>query len=270
MLDKFQAFQARRGRVQPDNVHHRLNIIASLDPAWQDNRDYYILELVISLAILSTVGNITIWLVRHLFADPDVLGKVRAEVEQLLVQSDQGAKPVVELSRLRESCHWLVASWYEVLRLHMTGVPRQAINNFELSGGERIKKGDIILLPMSESNRDARLWADPGEFAPGRFIGDDGKVVYSLTRKVKAFGVAGNMCPGRYHAFGVIMAVVTSLLLTFDVNAIDGGWAKPVAGGGISGGFDRCANDVRVELAKKDEWRHRKLPLEFSRDLFRV
>jgi len=271
LLDKFQAFQASHKDILPDNLHHRLNIISSIDPrSWKDNPDYYIVELVTSLAILSTLGNITIWLVRYLFANPDVLAKIKSEVQILLNSSKHGDKPtaMINLSAIRHSSPHLLSSWYETLRLHMTGVPREAVRDFRLHSGKTIQKGDIIFLLMAESNRDPQLWEDPERFIPDRFIGRDGKVVTALTRKVKTFGVAGNLCPGRHHAFGVVMAVVVSLLVTVDVSVCGegGGWPEPVVGSSVSGGgFDRCDGDeVRVKVGKRERWRERRLLFEFE------
>lgn len=267
LLGKFRAFQERHEGILSDNVHHRVNIIPPLDSAWKNNPDYYIIELVTSLAILSTVGNITVWLIRYLFAHPKILDKVKAEVEQLAEGSGPAA---VDLGEIRQSCPWLLASWYETLRLQMTGVPREAVRDFQLAGGERIHAGDIIFLPMAESNRDPHLWERPREFAPDRFIREDGKLAYAGVRKVKTFGVAGNLCPGRYHAFGVVMAVAVSFLLALDVREVGDGWPKPVAARSvIGGGFDHYADEVRVELAKKDGWSGKILPLAFSSNFYR-
>jgi hypothetical protein len=153
----------------------------------------------------------------------------------------------------------------------MTGVPREAVADFELGEGERIRKGDILFLLMAEANRDPTLWERPGEFMPERFIGEDGKVAYALARKVKTFGVAGNLCPGRYHSFGIIMGVVIGLLLTVELESVEGRWGSPVAARSVcAGGFDRCKNEVRARLSKQNGWQWRKLNFEFSGNLFRV
>jgi hypothetical protein len=58
--------------------------------------------------------------------------------------------------------------------------------------------------------------------------------------------------PRRYQAFGVIMAVVVSMLLTLDVRELGGGWPEQVAARSMrGGGFDRCEDDVRVEVSRR-------------------
>ncbi|KAK4451009.1 cytochrome P450 [Podospora aff. communis PSN243] len=302
LLSKLRSFHAAHSTIRSDNIAHRLNIITSPSSThqhhqkrnhqqqqqpWHTNPDYSTIELVTSLAILPTVGNITIWLLRHLFSHPALLAQVRSELTNLITTQSSTStstpttsKPTLNLSQIRTSCPYLMASWYETLRLHMTGVAREATQGFTLAGGEEIEKGDILFLPMAQSNRDARVWDRPGEFWPERFVtrsvgGGDGeekreKLAYALTRKVKGFGVAGNLCPGRYHSFGVIMGVVVSVMVMCEVEVVGkGGWEarKPVVAGGVSaGGFDRCGDEVEVVLRRKGG---RGLALEWEGGMFR-
>ncbi|KAK0622766.1 cytochrome P450, partial [Immersiella caudata] len=245
LLSKLRTFHIAHPTVLPDNIAHRLNIITSLSPdkqrqAWYANPDYSIIELVTSLAILPTVGNITIWLLRHLFARPDILSKVQSEITKLTSSpSTKDALPTIDLSQIRNACPNLMAAWYETLRLHMTGVAREATASFPLSSVDgEVQKGDILFLPMAESNRDPKIWDHPREWFPERFIDPGtGKLTYALTRKVKGFGVAGNLCPGRYHSFGVIMGVVVGMVVAMEVEPLGGsGWEGPVVAGGVSAG----------------------------------
>ena len=157
-------------------------------------------------------------------------------------------------------CPWLVAAWYETLRLHMTGVPRLARRDFTLALPESteplaVTKGDIFLLPMCTSNLNTATWGpDAHSFAPGRFITLDGEVSLSLTRKVKSFGVAGNLCPGRVFGTEVAMAVIAGTLRTFDVrSAGDKPFCVPSVRKGFSVGFERYENDVKVVLVKREK-----------------
>jgi cytochrome P450 len=238
------------------------------DPNWADNPDYYAIELIMALAILSTVGNITVWLIRHILADPAVLQRILAQIDDLVSRGDGMS---VDLSNLHEACPLLVASWFETLRLHMTGTPRMVVNDFQLNTGERLRAGDIVLLPQSEPNRDPATWVAPGRFLPDRFLDEQGRLVPSRTRKVKDFGVTGNLCPGRYFAFGLVMGLTVSVLATVDVQpGGDGGtWPEPRASTGVSGGFEQCVNDVAVRVTRKGKWVGQELPVSFARGLFR-
>ncbi|KAF4980369.1 hypothetical protein FZEAL_3599 [Fusarium zealandicum] len=238
--------QHRESRVR--TVAHAINVVAHSDPNWETNPDYYNIEMVSALGLLATPSTLSVWLVRHLLATPELLRVIMREVDGLeVVQAETLDSPKLDLAHVRTLCPWLVASWYETLRLHMTGVPRLARHAFSLAvpGTEplSVSQGDIFLLPMCASNLDAATWgSDAASFNPGRFMASSGELNNSLIRKVRAFGVAGNLCPGRVFGFEVAMAVVAGTLRTFEIKRADGGgfWVPRVRKG-FNVGFERCS-----------------------------
>ncbi|KPM39893.1 hypothetical protein AK830_g6669 [Neonectria ditissima] len=249
-LREFHA-QHRSARVQ--SVAHAINVVAQADPDWETNDDYFNIEMVSALGLLATPSTLSVWLMRHLLEAPDLLNAIVQEVQRLNdVQSEFGAR--LDLTNVKTLCPWLVASWYETLRLHMTGVPRLARHDFDLNVPDSdplaVSQGDIFLLPMCASNHDATIWGgDAAFFVPGRFISRSGDL-NSLTRKVRAFGVAGNLCPGRVFGFEVAMMVVAGTLRTFEVRG-DGDFCVPDVRRGFNVGFERYADDVKVVLVKR-------------------
>ncbi|PIL37513.1 cytochrome P450 [Ganoderma sinense ZZ0214-1] len=249
-------FAHRSSRVQ--TVAHGINVIAHSDPQWETNPDYFNIEMVSALGLLATPSTLSVWLVRHLLASPAILRLVADEVQRLpVVPGETSGLPRLDLARVRELCPWLVAAWYETLRLHMTGVPRLARHAFDFalpdSDPVAVAQGDIFLLPMSAPNRDPELWgADAEAFNPGRFLTPAEELSAALIRKVHAFGVAGNLCPGRVFGTEVALAVVGGLLRTFEVRSVDGKkfWVPGVRRG-FNVGFERYADDVEVELVRR-------------------
>ncbi|KAM5341678.1 hypothetical protein ACJ41O_014709 [Fusarium nematophilum] len=248
--------QHRESRVR--SVAHGINVVAHSDPNWETNPDYYNIEMVSALGLLATPSTLSVWLLRHLLATPELLRVIVEEVQRLqVVQGETLDSPRLDLSEVKTLCPWLVASWYENLRLHMTGVPRLARHDFNLAlpGSDplSVSQGDIFLLPMCASNLDVATWGpDAATFNPARFITGAGQVSNSLIRKVKAFGVAGNLCPGRVFGFEVAMAVVAGALRTFEIQGVDGrGFWVPDVRRGFNVGFERYADDVKVVLAKR-------------------
>ncbi len=214
--------------------------------------------MVSALGLLATPSTLSVWLVRHLLAAPEILRRVVDEVQQLpVVPGHTSGLPRLDLARVRELCPWLVAAWYETLRLHMTGVPRLARHAFDLalldSDPVSVSQGDIFLLPMSASNRDAARWgADAAAFSPGRFVTRAGELDAPLVRKVRAFGVAGNLCPGRVFGTEVALAMVGGLLRAFEVRSVGGKeFRVPGVRRGFNVGFERYADDVEVELVRR-------------------
>ncbi|KAM0427785.1 hypothetical protein ACHAPT_007242 [Fusarium lateritium] len=248
--------QHRESRVK--TVAHAINVVAHSDPNWETNPDYYHIEMVTAIGLLATASTLSVWLVRHLLATPELLRIVVDEVQRLqVVQAETQAGHKLDLTNIRTLCPWLVASWYETLRLHMTAVPRLARHEFglELPGSEplAVSQGDLFLLPMSASNLDTNAWGpDAASFQPSRFINSAGELSNSLIRKVKAFGVAGNLCPGRVFGFEVVMAMVAGTLGTFEVKSADSKeFTVPGVRGGFNVGFERYADDVKVVLSKR-------------------
>ncbi|KAH7122904.1 cytochrome P450 [Dactylonectria macrodidyma] len=259
LSDRLRAFHFEHREARVQTVAHAINVVAHSDPDWETNPDYFNIEMVSALGLLATPSTLSVWLMRHLLATPDLMRVISAEVQLLKeVRGEASGAPKLDLTDVRTLCPWLVASWYENLRLHMTGVPRLARNDFSLAmpGSDplAVSTGDIFLLPMCASNLDANTWGpDAASFVPGRFInGRTGELNNSLIRKVRAFGVAGNLCPGRVFGFEVAMMMVAGTLRTFDVRSVDGRdfWVPGVRKG-FNVGFERYADDVKVALVRR-------------------
>ncbi|KAM0234955.1 hypothetical protein ACHAP5_009891 [Fusarium lateritium] len=247
-------FQHREARVQ--TTAHSINVIAHSDPNWETNPDYYHIEMVSALGLLGTTSTLAVWLTRHLLTDPDLIQVILKEVQQLKHVEGE-ARPRLDFANVRTECPWLMASWYETLRLHMTGVARIARHDFMLNLPDSepiaVPQGEIFMLPMCASNLDVESWGpDAATFKASRFIDKAGEVSASAVRKVRAFGVAGNMCPGRVFGTDIIFSVIATMLRTFDIEAAPGEkFREPTLRGGFNVGFERYGDDVRVLLKRK-------------------
>ncbi|PFH55339.1 hypothetical protein XA68_18560 [Ophiocordyceps unilateralis] len=242
LLDRLRSFHRQHVESRTWSVAHRINAVAMTDANWEDNEDYYRCELLEALGLLATASTLSVWLVRHLLADPDLLRTVVSQVRRL-ESSD--------LASVRTTCPHLVAAWYETLRLHVTAVPRVATRDIDLVGSP-ISEGDVLIMPMLSFNLDPKTWGpDSHLFSPRRFLDDDGKLRSARTRKVRGFGVAGNLCPGRTFGFDTAMASVATLLRDFDVVVLGGEKSPlPRAKAGVAVGFERLADDVEVRLSR--------------------
>ncbi|EJD40145.1 cytochrome P450 [Auricularia subglabra TFB-10046 SS5] len=256
LLTRLRAFHAQHRATRIQSVAHGINIIAQSDPDWEANADYYSIELVSALGVLASPSMLSVWLMRHLLAAPsEFLDRVVKEAQSLSPHKD-GKR--LDVSDVRTRCPWLVAAWHETLRLHMTTVPRIARHPFSLplqdsAQSLSVDQGDIIVLPMCASNRNPDLWAEPSSFAPERFITADGRLDAALVSRVRAFGVAGNLCPGREFGSNVALAIVAGFLRTFAVHRVDGGDGPlrlPSVARGFNLGLERPKDDVRIRLVK--------------------
>jgi cytochrome P450 len=262
LLSRLRTFHEDHRTTFSKPAVHRLNAVAVSDPNWEDNPDYYMVELLMSLAVFPTLSTLTVWLLRHLLVDTPLLKIVVDEIQKLRGACHGQDEPpnTVDLSSLRTTCPWLVASWHEALRLHMTVVPRSVQKDFDLvvpSTGKTVSlnTGDILLVPMCTANMDPQIWgSDFKVFNPARFITPLGKLSIPLTRKVRGFGIAGNLCPGRHYAFTTAMSVLVAVFLSVDIRGKDNkGFRAPKSAGGFSGGFERHGNDDRAVVSRRRE-----------------
>ncbi|KAM4067268.1 cytochrome p450 [Hirsutella rhossiliensis] len=267
LIERLMTFHREHPQGVETSVAHRINAIAMSDQDWQSNVDYYRCELLEALGLLPTASTLSVWLVRHLLADPELRRKVTEEVRRVEPAKDDdeshgnttsssSCSPSgrLDLSDIRTRCPHLVAAWHETLRLHVTAVPRVVTGDFELPVPSRatpvaVKEKDVILLPMLAFNLDPQTWGpDAGTFSAERFLDGSGRLSTQRTRKVRGFGVAGNLCPGRNFGFETAMAAVATLLHDFDVESGVCPAPRPMAGMNV--GFERLADDVPVRLTR--------------------
>ncbi len=80
------------------------------------------------------------------------------------------------------------------------GLPRYAIRDFDLRG-QRIEKGQMLMLSFAGSNRDPRVWEDPDAFQIDRDC-----------RELSVFGNGPHYCLGANLARGEMSAMVDAIL----------------------------------------------------------
>lgn len=142
-------------------------------------------------------------------------------------------------------------------------MPRVATRDFDLdvglgpaspAGAARIREGDVILLPILSFNTDPNIWGpNAASFDASRFLDARGHLLVQHTRRVRGFGVAGNLCPGRAFGFDTTMAAVAALLRAFDVDRAAGAGTAfpaptPIASANV--GLERLGDDVQARLTR--------------------
>ncbi|KAN0121728.1 cytochrome P450 [Hyaloscypha variabilis] len=90
------------------------------------------------------------------------------------------------------------------------------------------------------------------EFLPGRFLKEDRSLDELQRRKLRVYGVFGTLCPGRYLAVHMAMALTVRLLLAFDMTRVDGSQTPPHESKDTVAGLATPAVDVEVEMRRRD------------------
>lgn len=152
----------------------------------------------------------TEWFVAELLRNQEVMQKAKDEVMKKIDGNVVKESDLVHLP-------FLEACFKETLRLHPPApllLPHKATQTCEVMG-YTIPKDSQILVNVWAISRDPKIWDDPLNFKPERFIGS------KLTYKGKdfeylPFGGGRRMCPADAMASKTILLTVASLILNFD------------------------------------------------------
>lgn len=157
----------------------------------------------------------------HLTRDPEVLARVRAELDEVL-GTDPTATPTFEqVPKLR----YLRRVVDETLRLWPTAPgfarsPREttvigADGSAGVPGGLTMTPEDSVLVFIPQLHRDPDVWPDPGRFDPDRFLPEHNRA--RPAHAYKPFGTGERACIGRQFALHEAVIVLAKLLHRFDL-----------------------------------------------------
>jgi cytochrome P450 len=154
----------------------------------------------------------------HLLAEhPDVLGRVHAELDEVL---DGRAPTAADVPNLP----FLARVIEESMRLYPpVWIHARSAEKEDRLGGQRIAPGEIMVLSQWAIHRDARYWTDPLRFDPDRFLPErsEGRPKYAW------FGFSGGQrkCIGDHFARLETVLVLATLLSSVRLSSEAG---KPV------------------------------------------
>ncbi|KIY48576.1 cytochrome P450 [Fistulina hepatica ATCC 64428] len=98
-------------------------------------------------------------------------------------------------------------------------IPRMTMED-DVCNGYFIPKGTIVIPNATEIGRDSRVYKDPEEFNPARFLPKpEGNAEPPYTA---LFGYGRRICPGRYLANSELFIAVASILSVFEINCAVG------------------------------------------------
>ncbi|XP_042493223.1 cytochrome P450 CYP82D47-like [Macadamia integrifolia] len=108
----------------------------------------------------------------------------------------------------------------ETLRLYPAtpvGIPHQAMEDCQVDG-YRVPKGTNLLVNIWKLHRDPRVWVDPHEFKPERFLTTNDNVdVRGQQFEFIPFGSGVRSCPGITFAMQVLQLTLARLLHGFNL-----------------------------------------------------
>jgi len=169
----------------------------------------------------STLPGTLGWLVCFLLQHPHYREKIRAEIAEHGEPTDSPAHPVAF-----DRCPWLCAFIDETLRLKppVTFSALEPVEDSEILGCT-LRKGTMILVLHRHPALQRENFADPGRFAPERWL-DDPKRRLSGPHNPSAylrFGSGPRICPGRNHALLQLRAFLAMFAGHIDARLADNG-----------------------------------------------
>ncbi|KAK1832500.1 cytochrome P450 [Podospora conica] len=175
------------------------------------------------------------WTVVHVFARPGLLRRVRAELMAGAVTELDfgGGKPTrlldLEAVKAGRGSPTLGAVVREALRTGSDNYSTRLVGeDTMLAGRWWVGKGSVVQVAGGVIHEDEAIWGDSAaEFDPLRFLNGSGKGEEEKQKKVhpaafRAFGGGKTLCPGRHFATYEIVAFAAMIILTFDLEAVDG------------------------------------------------
>ncbi|KAI6371839.1 hypothetical protein MCOR25_003867 [Pyricularia grisea] len=175
--------------------------------------------------MVTNSGPMGFWFVYFIYSNPDVLARVRAELEAAtrLARPDDGSSATVasfNLSRVEDACPLTSACFKETVRLANNGVQnRRMVADATLRDGDGrtylFKKGTDLQISTGIGHRSREIWGDDAlEFRPDRFL-------RPLTREQKSayqvWGGGAHLCPGRHFVLQEVVSMAAVLVVGFHV-----------------------------------------------------
>lgn len=195
---------------------------------------------VFFLAGHETTASVLTWAFFILATRPEILERLRAEVDTVAGDGPVSIQEVKQLAFVRNV-------FRETLRLYppITFIPRVAAERTRI-GDFRVKKGAMIMVSPWTAHRNALLWRHPDRFDPDRFDTASGE---SEDRGVlMSFGLGPRVCVGAAFATIESGLILATLARRFDFHVENPAEIRPVARL-----TTRPATDIRVRVTRRGD-----------------
>jgi len=174
---------------------------------------------------IDTTSTALQWIMANLVKYPDVQGRLVDEIREVMGGDDAGEKEEVKEEDLQK-LRYLKCVVLEGLRRHPPGhnVLPHAVTEDVLFNGYLVPNNGTVNFMVAEMGWDPRVWEDPMEFKPERFLKDETfDITGSKEIKMMPFGVGRRICPGYNLALLHLEYFVANLVWNFDWKVPEGG-----------------------------------------------
>lgn len=216
------------------------------------------LEVPFLIAVLANAVPTIFWMLCHIFSRSDLLAELRIElskaVKSELGESKSNTGHIIEIAILKQKCPLLLSIYHEILRTcAILPGTRQVLEDTMLDDHYLLKKGSIIQMPVRFAHFDTTLWgADAEEMDLRRFVRKDQRRYQGLA--FRTFGGAPNICPGRHFATTEILALITLVVMKYDILPANGRWAIPKKDQSVFAAIPPPLNDLEITIQERQGW----------------
>jgi cytochrome P450 len=213
------------GEARPDAEQ---DIAAAVMAArgFEGERGFTRKELIDQLGVLFLAGHETtasalIWAIFAMAMRPDVLARMRAEVDEVCGAGDITFEATRRLTYIRNV-------FRETLRLYppITFIPRVAAEAATI-GRHKVKRGAMIMIAPWTIHRHRGFWKEPDAFDPDRFLPEREAEIMPGTWI--PFGLGQRVCVGAAFAQTEAVLILASLARRYDWKVEAPERVRPVA-----------------------------------------
>ncbi|XP_057473779.1 cytochrome P450 78A5-like [Actinidia eriantha] len=166
-----------------------------------------------------TVAILLEWIIARMVLHPDIQAKAQSEIDSVV------GKTRTVLDSDLPNLPYLLAIVKETLRMHPPGPllswARLAIHDTHV-GDHFIPAGTTAMVNMWAITHDERIWSEPNEYMPERFMEEDVTIMGSDLR-LAPFGSGRRVCPGKAMGLATVQLWLAHLLHSFKWVASDNG-----------------------------------------------
>uniref|UniRef100_A0A5B6YIA0 Cytochrome P450 78A5 n=1 Tax=Davidia involucrata TaxID=16924 RepID=A0A5B6YIA0_DAVIN len=166
-----------------------------------------------------TVAILLEWILARMVLHPEIQAKAQSEIDIVV-----GTTRKVSDSDLPH-LPYLQAIVKETLRMHPPGPllswARLAVHDTRV-GDHFIPAGTTAMVNMWAITHDDRVWSEPNEFKPERFMEEDVTILGSDLR-LAPFGSGRRVCPGKAMGLATVQLWLAQLVQSFNWVASDNG-----------------------------------------------
>lgn len=159
------------------------------------------------------------WIMANLVKYPHVQDKIVEEIRDQVIGADRNEENKEIKEEDLQNLPYLKCVILEGLRRHPPGhfVLPHAVKEDVVFNGYLLPKNAVVNFMVADIGRDPRVWEDPLEFKPERFLKDEAfDITGTKEIKMMPFGVGRRICPGYNLALVHLEYFVANLVWNFN------------------------------------------------------